>query len=186
MKIIAICPSKYPDKLQKMVTSFQSTKSSAFTELIVNYDKDKTITEIFNKEFQENNDADFYMMLNDDIIFQTNLWDKVLANKGKISYGDDSIEGGLKCQFPMIDGDIVRALGWLQMPKLNKYCGDVVWRLIGEQCGILKYFHDVKIEHQWHESQVDREFLINDMGKFGEWLPWSFRDMARVKAVLNG
>ena len=85
----------------------------------------------------------------------------------------------------MIDGDIVRSLGWLQLPTLSKYCGDTVWNFIGKQCGILNYCPDVIIEHHWNESQVDSDIHKRDMQEFANWLPWSFKDIKKVKDVLK-
>lgn len=184
MKILVICPSIYPNKLDKMMDSFLITRSK-HTQIIVNYEI-KSITKIFNEAFNDNPNYDFYFLANDDIIFNTPLWDLQLANKGKISYGSDSIQNKNLPTFPMIDGNIARALGWLQMPNLNRYCGDTVWNIISKQCNILNYCPDVDIKHCWHESQVNRGIHIADMAEFAKWLPWSFRDIKKVKETLNG
>lgn len=183
MKILCICPSKYPEKLSKMMDSFITTKSK-HTEIIVNHEI-KSITKIFNETFESNPDYDFYFLANDDIVFNTPLWDLALANKGKISWGADGIQNSSLCTFPMIDGDIGRALGWLQMPTLEKYCGDIIWNFIGKECNILNYCYEVKITHQWDQSQVDRMTHIRDMGEFSKWLPWSFKDLKKVKNAIN-
>jgi len=183
MRILAICPSIYPDKLKSMIHSFQETKSSAFTELIVNTDI-KPITQVFNEEFENRPDYDFYMMLNDDIVFKTLAWDADLANKGKISYAMDRIQNENLCTFPMIDGDIVRALGWLQLPSLENYCGDMVWNIIGKECKILNYNREVVIHHEWIEEQVNKEIHKKDQAKFAEWLMSSHRDIRKVKEIL--
>lgn len=182
--ILVVCPSKYPQKLSKMMDSFLVTRSK-YTNIIVNYE-DKPITKIFNDVFNNNPNYDFYFMANDDIIFNTPFWDLQLAVKGKISYGCDGIQNEGLPTFPMIDGDIVRSLGWLQMPLLNKYSGDTIWGFIGKECKILNYMSSVSISHQWHESQVDRDIHIADMAEFSKWLPWSFRDVRKVREVLNG
>lgn len=184
MKILTICPSKHPEKLSKMMDSFLITRSK-HTEIIINHEI-KPITKIFNDTFNANPGYDFYFMANDDLIFQTPLWDLTLANKGKISYGSDGIQDGHLPCFPMIDGDIVRALGWLQMPTLNRYCGDTVWSVIGKECGILNYCPDVKITHEWEEVHVDKDIHIQDMSEFANWLSVSYRDCKKVKGALNG
>ena len=184
MKILAICPSNRPEKLTTMLDSFLTTRSDN-TDIRINYEE-KSITKIFNDTFQANPDYDFYHLTNDDVVYKTQGWDLKLANKGKISWGFDGIQNENLCCFPMIDGDIIRKLGWLQMPTLQKYSGDVVWHFIGKECGILNYMPDVHIEHQWHESQVDMDIHLEDMTEFGKWLPWSFRDIKKVKEYLNG
>lgn len=166
-----------------MIDSFITTRSK-YTDIRIN-NENKSITKIFNDTFNDNPDYDFYFMANDDIIFHSPLWDIALANKGKISYGNDGIQGINLPTFPMIDGDIVRALGWLQMPSLEKYCGDVIWNFIGKQCNILKYHPEVVIAHDW-ESCSHPSVHEKDMKAFAEWLPFSFKDCAKVRKVLNG
>ena len=183
MKILAICPITNNDKSKDMFHSFRETKSKD-TDIV--FRLEGTVTEAFNTMFINHPDYDFYFMANDDILFKTKNWDLKLANKGKISWGSDGIQNeNLPC-FPMIDGDIVRALGWLQMSTLNKYCGDVVWNVIGKQLDILNYCPEVKIEHLWHESQVDMDIHKKDMGEFADWLPVSHRDVEKVREALNG
>lgn len=184
MNILCICPSIYPKKLEKMTDSFLTTRSK-YTHLYVDNRQDVTVTQIFNEAFMDNPNFDFYFMANDDIIFETPLWDLALANKCKISYGDDGFQGINLPTFPMIDGDIVRALGWLQMPQLNRYSGDMIWKFIGQECGILNYVPEVKITHQW-EGCSHSDINDHDMKEFGKWLPWSFKDLTKVRSILNG
>jgi hypothetical protein len=181
MKILTICPSIYPKKLVHMMDSFLTTRSES-TNIRVYYHVD-TITNIFNKAFQDNPDYDFYFMVNDDAIFKTQDWDLKLAKKGKITYGNDLFQGENLCTFPMIDGDIVRALGWLQMPKLERYAGDVVWKFIGESLEILEYVPDVIIEHKW-EGCTHPDINQEDMKRFAEWLPFSFKDVVKIREAL--
>lgn len=181
MRILIVCPTIYPEKLEKMNNSLFLTKSKN-THVI--YSSEGTVTEAINNIFYKNPDYDFYFIANDDIVFNTPLWDLELIVKGKISWGSDGIQNGNLPCFPMIDGDIVRALGWLQLPTLNRYCGDTVLGFIGKECGILNYCPNVSIKHKWHESQVDRIIHLADMAEFAKWLPWSFRDCANVRKVI--
>lgn len=183
MKILVICPSIHPDKLEVMMDSFLVTRSK-YTNIILNHEN-KTIAQIFNETFEKNPDYDFYFLANDDIYFSTPLWDLKLANKGKISYGNDLIQGKNLPTFPMIDGDIVRALGWLQLPTLKRYCGDTVWGFIGKSLNILDYHGDVIMKHTWSGASHPDDH-VHDMAKFAEWLPWSFKDITKVKGVLDG
>lgn len=183
MKILTICPSKYLNKLEKMLDSFSITRSNN-TNIIINYEE-KSITNIFNEIFNKNPNYDFYFMANDDIIFETPLWDLELANKNKISFGRDMIQNENLCTFPMIDGDIVRAIGWLQMPNLNRYCGDLIWKFIGSECKCLNYKPSVIINHKWDESQIDISIHKEDQMEFSKWLQISYRDVNKVKEILN-
>lgn len=181
MKILCVCPSIYPKKLNNMIKSLELTKSK-YTDLIVC--SEGTVTEAINKIFTENISYDYFFICNDDITFNTALWDLTLAKKGKITYGNDAIENGLDGQFLMIDGDFARAVGWLQLPTLNRYCGDVVWRYIAQQLNVLEYVPSVKITHHW--DGADAELNNADMQRFAQWLPWSFKDISKIQEVLNG
>lgn len=182
MKILTICPTIYPDKMERMLTSYQQTRSHMNNMVISTENTNGNITYLFNRAFLDNPDYDYYFMANDDIIFKTNHWDKILANKNSISYGDDLLQSRNLCTFPMIDGDIVRALGWLQMPTLNRYCGDIVWKFIGENLNLLKYYPNVIIEHKWEgqDDKVNKE----DMARFAAWLPNSHKDINKIKEKL--
>lgn len=182
MKILTIVPSIHPKKLAYMMDSYLDTRSDC-NDIRINYEE-KSITEIFNQVFNSHPDYDFYFMANDDILFKTPEWDLKLANKGKISYGNDLLQGENLCSFPMIDGNIVRSLGWLQMPKLNRYAGDVVWKFIGQSLGILEYHPEVIISHQW-EGCTHPDINTLDMAEFAKWLPWAFKDLTKIREVLN-
>lgn len=181
MKVLAICPSIYPEKFQKMYDSFQVT-SSKYTKLLI-LNKRGCITKLINEAFQNNNDYDFYIVINDDIRFETPLWDLELTHKNRISHGDDAIKEGVQGQFLMIPGDFCRLLGWLQLPSLNRYCGDVTWRFIGKQLDCLDYHPNVVITHHW-EGCAEPMVNTMDMAEFAAWLPGSYRDINKIKEIL--
>lgn len=183
MKILCVCPSIYPEKLEKMMDSYLVTRSK-YSNIIVNYEI-APITKIFNEVFEKNPDYDFYFMANDDIVFETPLWDIELAKNGKISYGNDLLQGKNLCTFPMIDGDIVRSLGWLQLPTLTHYCGDLVWKFLGKETESLNYKGNIFIKHNWL-GEVNEEVHKKDMAEFANWLPFSFKDCAKVRKAING
>lgn len=113
------------------------------------YDRtgDKTLTtEIINRAFTEFKDYPYFSVTNDDIHYKTVGWDKALTQPLKIScgqddtmvakYGDRYIGNCNPGTFPItsvIDGDIVRAIGWLQHPDLRHTCGDNIWYWIGKR-----------------------------------------------------
>ena len=181
MRILAICPTIYQEKCDKMYNSYEVT-SSKYTKLLI-INKKGSITKLLNEAFEKHNDYDFYIPLNDDILFQTPLWDTTLAKKHTISYGDDGLQHENLPTFPMIDGDFVRALGWLQMPTLHRYAGDCVWKFIGENTGTLRYVPEVKITHNWDGCAEPMTNTL-DMEKFSEWLPRSHDDINKIKEIL--
>lgn len=181
MRILTIVPSIYPEKLERMLDSYYATVSMA--SLIIN-SRVGLVTEVINEMFTKYPDFDYYIVANDDCIFCTKDWDLKLANKGKISHGNDSVPEGVNGQFLMIDGEIARAVGWLQQPTLNRYAGDVTWRFLGQQLGILNHVKDVTIEHAWNGC-ANLEENTNDMARFSAWLPGSHRDINKIREALN-
>ncbi len=164
-----------------MHSSYDVTTSKNNKLLVIN--ERGGITSLINKAFQKYNDADFYIVINDDVIFETPLWDRELASKTRITHGDDAVKEGVAGQFLMIPGDFARAVGWLQLPKLNRYCGDVVWRFIGQQLYCLDYQKEVIITHNWDGFA---EPLIHemDLAEFAAWLPHSHKDVEKIRRIL--
>lgn len=180
-KTLIVCPSIYPNKLIIMKNSVSMTTINS--DLIVS--NIGNVTQAINNIFYNNPDYEYYFITNDDIIFETLNWDDKLCNKNKISWGRDGIQDMNLCCFPMIDGNIVRALGWLQLPSLTKYCGDLVWKFIGRECNCLNYNPSVLIRHKWQESQVDSVIHNKDREEFAKWLMSSYRDVNKVKEILK-
>lgn len=118
-------------------------------------EKRKTCIQIYNyivnylcKDFK------YYMPSNDDFVFLTNLWDTKLIEKIKekggwaIAYGDDRIHGEEMPTTSVISGNIVRALGYLQLPSLTHLFGDNAVKVIGQGLGRLFYVPQVVIQHK--------------------------------------
>lgn len=180
MSTLTICPSIRPQHLERMLISYYNTVSEP--NIIIRTELG-SITKILNDTFASNPNFDYYHITNDDVVYQTPNWDVKLATKGKISYANDMFQGENLCTFPLIDGNIVRATGWLQMPTLERYYGDNCWHFMGKQLGIMNYAPEVTIKHEWQGAYF--EIYKTDTQKFAEWLPWSFRDIARIKGVLD-
>lgn len=198
MSLLVICPTRErPEKFREFLKSFKDTAKDAdlclvidhddpkfneycpSSEFIVNY-KHKNTTQIFNSVFEAFPDYDFYSCSNDDFVYRTKGWDRALCRKGKICYGNDLLAGKDMPTTSVIDGDIVRALGWLQMPKLQFTQGDAVWKALGHRLNILKHYPKVVIEHRhWSISGEPDETskrtnntrtVREDAKAFREWL----------------
>lgn len=220
-KLLVICPTRQrPDVFRKMIYSFEDMTSSN-SELIAIVDLDdpcieeyreihdkngkfKLIesqdldnTKRFNNAFKMFSYYDFYCMANDDFLFKTKDWDLILCRKWKISYGNDLLGGQALPTCPVIDGDIVREIGWLQMPSLTYMYGDTAWRTIGTRLNILKYFPNVIIEHcHWmnHKSQIDEVYKVTNSARTYEQDEKAFRqwkekeldnDVKKIKDLLE-
>ena len=125
-----------------------------------------TNTKIFNFALSRFPKCEYYHMTNDDFIYKTPGWDSkfvhILENKRcGIAYGNDLLQGQSMATAPFISGDIVRALGWLQLPDLDYLGGDVVWQTIGHKIDRLFYLPDVIIEHvhyQAKKAEIDETY----------------------------
>lgn len=164
--LLTICPSRgRPRELARMLESFFDTSTQS--ELVVCLDEDDpelseydfkdypvtliiqprhNITYLYNNIFQLYPKYEYYSCTNDDFVYKTKDWDKKLMNFG-INFGNDLFQGNNYPSTSVIHGDIVRSLGWLQLPSLFHLCGDLVWNIIGINCGCRNYFKDVIIEH---------------------------------------
>lgn len=175
-KILTVCPTIRPSNFEIMKKSFYDTSSEGNVLYDVSHG---TVTEAMNYAFNKFPNFDFYFMTNDDVEYKTHRWDKLLAKKGKITHGTDKVNIGQNGSFMMIDGDIVRSVGWLQLPTLNKYCGDTVWNFIGKQLEIIEYIPEVIINHNWEGANEEEN--IKDIAEFSKWLPWAFKDCNKIR-----
>lgn len=199
MRILTICPSKRPQQLKEMLASFYSTAS--ISDIIVSKE-DINITKIFNNILHKNPDYDYYHLVNDDVIYHTKCWDTQLAGiledyGDGIAYGNDLLQGENLPTFPLISASIVKALGWIQMPKLEYLYGDNVWKDIGERADCLYYDDSVIIEHRHmlktkqldevykktnHKTQRDK-----DRFAYVQWLAnQSNDDIVKVRKAIDG
>lgn len=218
--LLVICPSRSrPEKLKRMIKSFLDT-SSPTTRLHIKLDIDDPLlneyssinnhdkifidistrednTKVFNRVFEDNPSYDYYQCANDDIIYHTKGWDDKLKTNG-IAFGKDGFPNRIFPTFSVIHGDIVRALGWLQMPLLYYLYGDNVWGTIGYTCGCLYYKPDVFIEHKHFvvyplEKDSISEFTNHkdmynlDEKHFHKWLSTDcHNDIQKVRRVVYG
>ena len=204
-KLLVICPTRdRPDKVKDMLCSFKETYNDADIIFLLDQDepqmkkykdvlKDEAyciaprmpVTDYINQVFEMYPRYKFYSVTNDDFLYLTTHWDEMLCNKGTISYGDDGMNGARLPTTSVIDGDICRALGWLQMPGLIHLYGDVVWRDIGTTLGILEYHPEVDIEHNHYmnkKADKDETYkFTNSRGMYERdeqaYILWRITDM---------
>jgi tetratricopeptide (TPR) repeat protein len=173
---LVICPSRERvKKLTEMVDSFYDTTSPQ-TGLLVMLDDDdpnleeykemlglktayhigkkNTLTHLFNEGYKLFPDYRFYCLTNDDFVYKSAVWDiklmsNIIENGGwGISYGDDLLAHEKYPSHPMISGNLVKALGWLQLPALKHLCGDWVLGTLGKGLGRIYYDRTVIIQHK--------------------------------------
>jgi hypothetical protein len=216
MKNLVICPSRgRPEQFKRFLESFKNmSRCSDLMAIVDESDKflpyylntyqncivnntSRNVTELINMGFNLKPDYEFYTVTNDDFVFKAEGWDTTLCRKGYISYGNDLCAGESLPTTYVVDGDIVRALGWLQLPKLSFMYGDSVWKFLGQAIHRIKYRQDVIIEHNhWCnlKAEVDEtyrrtnapEVYKADYEVFKTWLQsQKDDDVGKIKFALG-
>lgn len=107
------------------------------------------VTNHLNKVFSIFPNEDFYGFAADDLVPEEG-WDVFLSKRCEdiyIAYGDDGIQGEKLCTHSFIGGDLIRKVGWMQYPKVKHLYGDTVWKTIGSELGLLRYYPEIKTTH---------------------------------------
>lgn len=92
----------------------------------------------------------WYGVFADDVVPETELWDRVLigaAGAHGLAWGDDGINGRAHATHFVVGGDLVRALGFLALPGLERLYIDTAWHEIARRRGITCYRPDVIVRH---------------------------------------
>ena len=222
--ILTICPSRErPKRLETMLDSFYATSLESTLVVVVDKD-DPTIeeyraihkkchlfdlcetqlasnTERFNETVKSFGNFKYYHMTNDDVIYRTDQWDmhfmNILDSRPGIAFGNDLMMRNNQCTTPFISGDIVRALGWIQMPRLTHLYADNVWMILGKLMQSLFYMEGIVIEHMHPEvkkaemDDVYRRDNSEDMYKhdseaFFNWCSsQALKDVKRISEYIN-
>ena len=222
MRIFTICPSRgRPEIALRMFSSFIHTTSLSSIKIYLDSDDSRlkeyqdvippdniiiqermTTTQIINKAFKDNSDFEFYHITNDDFVYHSPGWDEKFISTSEeygdgIFYGNDTMRDGNLCTAPVISGNIVRSVGWLQMPTLTHLYGDDVWMEIGKQLNILYYHKEVIIEHRhWNNKKavmddgyrrVNSSVMFEKDGlAFNNWKEYLLNeDIERIKNGIN-
>ena len=114
----------------------------------------RPLSVIYNEVFGAFPDEDWYGVFADDIVPETPGWDARLietADRDGLAFGDDGINGADHATHFVVGGALVRSIGWLALPGLDRLYIDTVWTDIARDRGVLRYLPDVKITH-WHPS----------------------------------
>ena len=229
-KLLSMCPSGIrPDRIQEMLSSFDKTKSEG-TDIAIYVSETDPKLEEYKQVLKDRNliigkklhivnvfnyfscelfpDYQYYQTIDDDHIYHTPGWDKILINdietKGNgwgIACGKDLIHVGKEWEQPdffpsaqIISANIVKALGYYCTPLIEHVCCDLFFRDIAN--GIGKFFKnpDVIIEHKhWCGGKVacDDQYRFSTGQKQMEkdtlaYQLWCSRDRNNdIRKILN-
>jgi hypothetical protein len=108
------------------------------------------LSDIYNQAFTRHPDREWYGILCDDVVPETDCFDLRLieaAGSDGFAFGDDGINGGKHATHFVIGGDLVRSVGWLSLPGLDRIYIDTVWNDIARSRDVHHYIPHVKLTH---------------------------------------
>lgn len=200
------------DEYRKVLNQYDSERVSyKIRPRPSNNPKVYCLTRIINRAFYCDKSREYYSVINDDMIFESKDWDKILALPWCIStckernmiekYGE-TMNGSPVAGFPIIsviDGRICREIGWLQMPEIEGGCGDNCWFILGLQCKNLIYNPNVVFVHNhfaFNKSEMDDTYApiygnensgaMDDYKRFLDWAKYrATRVIKQIKVLLQ-
>ena len=98
----------------------------------------------------------WYGALADDVVPVTPGWDRALieaagADGMAVPSGGETTGG---CPHFVLGGDLVRSVGWLALPGLERLYIDTVWERIAEARAVLRRCPDVRLEHRHFSNRL--------------------------------
>lgn len=224
-ELLVFCPTRSRvDRASEMIMSFH-LNTSASTGILFGLDNDDP--ELFKYEYLFNGkfrplaytvnsyscntfyinavykdlpNYKYYSTTNDDFLYMTKYWDTILmqAARNGIAYGNDGNQGRNMPTTSVIDGNIVRAVDWLQMPTTRYLYGDCAWKALGEATQSLKYVPEVLIKHNHflfdksikqddtYKKTNSQEMYELDDQAFHLWLKSGFyEDCLKIKKLIR-
>lgn len=110
--------------------------------------------------FEEQWDAKFYSIVNDDVVPLTQGWDVELAETAgdwNVAYPDDTLSGEKMATQFMVGGELVRAVGSFGLGFIHTMV-DRAWMDIGRGIGRLVYRGDIQLRHDhWTTGRAPRD-----------------------------
>jgi hypothetical protein len=105
---------------------------------------------LYNDFFADHGGEAWYGFICDDVVPETPGWDWSLIERA----GNDGMavpSGGhedyVGSPHFVLGGDLVRSIGWLALPGLDRIFIDTVWEKIAEKRGVLRFTSDVVLTH---------------------------------------
>lgn len=151
------------------------------------------------------NGIKYLVSMGDDHMVRTVDWDiklkEAIQGMGEpgFSFGDDDVNGANLCTSWMVSVEIVTALGWMMLPRLNHMYVDNAIMELGNAANRIVYCPDVRIEHMhptakkasWDttyiESNTEQQYA-EDKKAFNRWRFSTFfeQDVLRVRSTHYG
>jgi len=117
---------------------------------IIKYGPQGPLSGIYNEFYSEFPNLEWYGFIADDVVPVTWQWDLALISAADgsgmaVPAGGDTTGG---TPHFVLGGDLVRSVGWLALPGLERLYIDTVWRYVAEQRNVLKFMPYIMLEHR--------------------------------------
>lgn len=108
------------------------------------------LSAIYNAAYERHPHEPWYGFIADDVVPITNCWDAKLieaaGSDGMAVPSGGETTGG--CPHFVLGGDLVRSMGWLSLPGLDRIYIDTVWGDVAKRRGVYREVQNVKLEHR--------------------------------------
>lgn len=222
-KLLTVCPSRIrPERLMQMFESWETTRSD-WNDLVVYVADDDPRLEDYKRVCSGKNlklvigkrltkvgvdnyittelypDYEYYSEINDDHIYHTKYWDKILVEEierrggwGFACGNKEGLPSGM-----VISGNIIRTLGYQTTPLLEQTYGDNYHLELGEALGLFYRVEGVDIEHRHHifgkadlddnyRAVLSQEALSRGLAGLNEWREkYKQRDIDKIKRAMK-
>ena len=221
-KLLTFCPSRIrPDRILEMLASWDRTRSP-WNDIVIYVADDDPRLEEYKKNLAGRNlvigkrrtkvevdnycttelypDYEYYAEINDDHIYHTKEWDRLLIEEierrggwGFACGNSSGLPSGM-----VISGNIIRALGYQTTPLLEQSYGDNFHQELGEALGMFYRVNGVSIEHKhwvFGKAKLDdnyamvtsREHMEKGLAGLNEWREkYKQRDIERIRNACRG
>ena len=122
------------------------------------------LSSVYNEAYKSLTGITHWAFIADDVVPETPRWDKKLieiagADGMAVPAGGESTGG---CPHFVLGGDMVRSMGWLSLPGLDRIYIDTVWRDVATDLGVLRRVPEVVLEHRHFSNKkalIDATYL---------------------------
>ena len=106
---------------------------------------------IYNEAYKRLPEAAWWGLIADDVVPETREWDFLLVEEARsdgmaVPAGGHNNQAGAAPHF-VLGGDLVRDIGWLALPGLDRIYIDTVWMMIAKRKGVFRRMPDVMLRH---------------------------------------
>ena len=122
------------------------------------------LAHIYNQAYRRHPDARFYGFIADDVVPETPGWDSILIEAASsdgmaVPAGGESTGG---CPHFVLGGDLVRSMGWLSLPGLDRIYIDTCWGDVAKARGVFRQAPEVTLEHRHFsngKAMIDKTYI---------------------------